>query len=277
MAPICATLGSMTETARSEASPANLVARLRAAGCAFAEEEAQILLAAAADAVTLERLVQRRVAGEPLEYVVGAVEFGGLRVSLMPGVFVPRQRSVLLVEIAAELAASASTIVDLCCGSGALGAVLATRLPGASIIAADIDQIATECAGVNLAGRGQVYLGDLFEALPQAMRGRIDLVVCNAPYVPTSAIAMMPPEARVHEPQATLDGGADGLDLLRRVAREAVPWMARSSHLVMEVGESQADTARQIFAAAGFAASIRRDDDRGAVAVVGTRDASDRA
>ncbi|WP_207837635.1 putative protein N(5)-glutamine methyltransferase [Williamsia soli] len=267
----------MTETARSEALLASLVARLRAAGCVFAEDEAQILLAAAADPVILEQLVQRRIAGEPLEYIVGAVQFGGLRVSVMPGVFVPRQRSVLLVEIATELAAPAGTVVDLCCGSGALGTVLAARLPDAAIIAADIDPIATECAGVNLAGRGRVYLGDLFEALPQTMRGRIDLVVCNAPYVPTSAIATMPPEARVHEPQATLDGGADGLDLLRRVADESAPWMARPSHLVMEIGESQADTARQIFEVAGFEASIRRDDHRGAVAVVGTRDATGRA
>lgn len=272
VAPVCATFDPMTETARSAASSAVVVARLRAAGCVFAEDEAQILVAAAADPVALERLVQRRVAGEPLEYITGSVEFGGLQVSVIPGVFVPRQRSLLLVEIAVELALPAATIVDMCCGSGALGSVLATRLPAATIVAADIDPVAADCARVNLAGRGQVHLGDLFDALPHELGGHIDVVVCNAPYVPTAAIATMPPEAREHEPQSTLDGGVDGLDLLRRVAVSAPRWLARPSHLVMEVGASQAHTACDIFTAAGFAASIRRDDDRGAIAVVGALD-----
>jgi release factor glutamine methyltransferase len=261
----------MTETARSEASVAIVVARLRAGGCVFAEDEARILVAAAADPASLEQLVLRRVAGEPLEYIVGAVEFGGLQVSVMSGVFVPRQRSLLLVEVASELVGPTATILDLCCGSAALAAVLAARLPDAAVVAADIDPVAVACAEINLAGRGQVYRGDLFDPLPSTMRGGLDIVVCNAPYVPTAAIATMPPEAREYEPQATLDGGADGLDLLRRVAAAAPQWMARPSHLVMEVGERQIDTAQEIFAGAGFAASVRRDDDRGAIAVVGSR------
>lgn len=246
------------------------VARLRAAGCVFAEDEARILFAAAADDDVLEGFVVRRVAGEPLEYIVGAAEFGGLMIAVAPGVFVPRQRSLLLVEAVTELAVPTATILDLCCGSAAIAAVLATRLPRAMIAAADIDPVAIECAKANLAGRGRVYLGDLFDALPTEMRGTVDVVVCNAPYVPTAAIATMPPEARDHEHRATLDGGADGLDLLRRVAAAAPVWLSRPGSLVMEIGDSQVDSASAIFASAGFAPTIRTDDERGALTITGS-------
>lgn len=255
--------------ARSEPSIEDVVARLRTAGCVFAEDEARILVDVATDADDLEQLVARRVAGEPLEYIVGATEFGGLMVAVRPGVFVPRQRSLLLVEIAAEVAGSDAYIADLCCGTGALAAVLAVRLPRASVVAADIDLAAVQCAQTNLAGRGEVFCGDLFDALPAALRGRLDIVVCNVPYVPTAAISTMPPEARDHEPQMTLDGGVDGLDLLRRVASAAPAWTTRPAHLVMEVGRGQVDAALAIFADAGFSPAIRDDDERGAIAIVG--------
>lgn len=256
-------------SARSELSIERVVVRLRAAGCVFAEDEARILADTATDADALEQLVVRRVAGEPLEYIVGATEFGGLMVAVRPGVFVPRQRSLLLVEIAAEIAGSDAFILDLCCGSGALSAVLAARFSGASVVAADIDPVAVGCAEINLAGRGEAYCGDLFDALPSTLRGRFDVVVCNAPYVPTAAIAAMPPEARDHEPQVTLDGGADGLDLLRRVATAAPDWTTRPAHLVMEVGRGQVDAALAIFTDTGFSPAIRTDDERGATAIVG--------
>ncbi len=246
-----------------------VVARLRAAGCIFAEDEARILLDAADDIDLLEQFVARRVAGEPLEYIVGATEFGGLMIVVAPGVFVPRQRSLLLVETVIGLATPTSAILDLCCGSGALAAVIAARLPDATVAALDIDPAAIACAQANLAGRGRVYCGDLFDPLPSAMRGHLDVVVCNAPYVPTTAIATMPPEARDHELRATLDGGADGLDLLREVAAATPDWLSRPGHLVMEIGDSQVDSASTIFAAAGLAPTIHADDERGALAIVG--------
>ncbi|ORM35162.1 putative protein N(5)-glutamine methyltransferase [Williamsia sp. 1135] len=258
--------------AEPEPSIEAIVARLRAAGCVFAEDEARILIDAADDEIGLEQLVVRRVAGEPLEYIVGGTEFGGLMIAVAPGVFVPRQRSLLLVETVIDVAGPTARILDLCCGSAALAAVVADRLPDATVAAADIDPIAVACAELNLAGRGQVYRGDLFSPLPSALRGALDVVVCNAPYVPTAAIATMPPEARDHERRATLDGGEDGLDLLRRVAVAAPHWLSRPGHLVMEIGDSQVDSATTIFSDAGFTPTIRTDRERGAIAVVGSVD-----
>ena len=111
-------------------------------------------------------------------------------------------------------------IVDLCCGAGAIGAALAAAVERAEVHAADIDPAAVRCARQNLPA-GQVYQGDLYGPLPAALRGRVQILAANVPYVPTGEIGFLPPEARVHEPSAALDGGADGLDVLRRVAAGA--------------------------------------------------------
>ena len=197
--------------------PAELVGRLRAAGCVFAEQEAALLVGAAPSVRALESMVARRVAGEPLEYVVGWAEFCGLRMVVEPGVFVPRHRTELLVDEAARLLEGVAypVVLDLCCGCGALGAALAVRREVA-LYAADVDPAAVRCARVNLAeAGGHVFEGDLFDPLPRDLRGRVDVLLANVPYVPTDAIALMPPEARDHELRVTLDGGADGLDVFR--------------------------------------------------------------
>jgi release factor glutamine methyltransferase len=196
------------------------------------------------------------VAGEPLEVVVGWAEFCGLRIRLDRGVFVPRQRTRFLVEQAVSLIGSGAVVVDLCCGSGAIGAVLANRVTGVALYAADIDATAVACARGNLTGRGQVFRGDLFAALPGYLRGRVDVLVCNAPYVPTAAIALMPPEARLHEPSIALDGGSDGLVVLRRVAADAAAWLARDGHLLVETGEDQVAAALLIFGRQGLSARV---------------------
>jgi release factor glutamine methyltransferase len=244
-----------------------LVARLRAAGCVFAEDEAVLLLGTDAAGESLERLVERRVAGEPLEQVLGWAEFDGMRIAVAPGVFVPRRRSELLVRIGAGLLEDrpTSVVVDLCCGTGALGAAIARRTPGAEVHGADLDPDAVACARRNLA---HVHEGDLFGALPPALRGRIDLVVVNAPYVPTDAIALMPPEARDHEHRIALDGGSDGLDLHRRIAADARTWLAPGGAVVIETSERQSPTTLALFERAAHRAEIVRDDDLDATAVV---------
>ena len=257
----------------SDALLAQVAARLRAAGCVFAEDEARILVGVALDPGNLEALAQRRMSGEPLEYIVGAAEFGGLMVTVLPGVFVPRQRSLLLVEIAAEGAPPGSVVVDLCCGSGALAALYAARHSDAQVVAADIDPVAAECARINLEGRGEVVCGDLFGPLPARLRGRVNVLMCNVPYVPTAAIATMPPEARDFEPVATLDGGPDGLDLMREVVTQAPGWLAPGGRLVMEVGAAQIDPARVVFTQAGLVPSVHCDAERGATVVAGIRTA----
>ncbi len=226
----------------------------------FAEEEAALLEAAAASPEHLEEMVGQRVDGLPLEHVVGWAEFCGQRVVVTKGVFVPRHRTELLVDLATEL--KGEIIVDLCCGSGAIGAVLQQRLPEATVYAADIDPAAVECARENLTN---VFEGDLFDALPSELRGRIDTVVANVPYVPADDIQFMPPEARDYEARVALNGGPDGLDVLRRVAAQAAHWLKPGGHLMSETSTRQAPNALAAFTDAGFEASVATSEDSTAV------------
>ncbi len=249
--------------------PAGLVARLRAAGCVFAEDEARLLLAAADATAVLEDLVARRVAGVPLEQVLGWAEFAGLRVVVEPGVFVPRRRTELLVREALRLVAGRpAVVVDLCCGSGAVAAALAAAAPGLDLHAADLDPAAVHCARRNLP-RAAVHEGDLYAALPPDLRGRVDVLVANAPYVPTSAIALMPPEARDHEPRSALDGGRDGVDVHRRIAAGALDWLSPAGTLLVETSEEQAPATRAALAAAGLRTEVVRDEETAGTVVLG--------
>ncbi|MGA1836210.1 methyltransferase [Herbiconiux sp. 11R-BC] len=362
--------------AGGEWSNAAVAARLRAAGCVFAEEEAALLLEAAGfgaeggfdeaseheaggiirtepgtsaghaglrhvdapDPVALERLIAQRVAGLPLEHILGWAEFAGLRIAVDPGVFVPRRRTEFLVQHAvaalahgrdahpaAEAASAAQrpehrtspsgaadreaggahpgdgasalehpehrrtqggtadreagdthpaagvVVLDLCCGSGAVGAAMAAAVAGADVYAADIDPAAVRSARRNIPRPERVFEGDLYDALPGTLRGRIDVIVVNAPYVPTAAIATMPPEARLHEARVALDGGADGLDVQRRVAADALGWLARGGTLLIETSEAQAPTTAAVFAEAGLHPRIERSDELDATVVIGTR------
>ncbi len=245
-----------------------LVARLRAAGCVFAEDEAALLSSAARSPGELRQLVDARVAGQPLEYLLGWVDFAGLRIAVGPGVFVPRQRTELLVERALPLVGDGGTVVELCCGAAAVSAALLAARPGLRLYAADIDEVAVRCAAANLGGRGRVYRGDLYAPLPGELRGAVDVLVVNAPYVPSEAIATMPPEARLHEPLTALDGGADGLDLHRRIAAGAGEWLAPGGHLVIETSRGQASRTAGLAEAAGLRAQVVRDEQRDATAVV---------
>lgn len=243
----------------------------------FAEDEAALLLGTGLVGEPLEALVARRVAGEPLELVLGWAEFDGLRIRVAPGVFVPRRRSELLVRVGVEHLGEAgpgrgrsgqAVVVDLCCGTGALGAAIARRRPDVLVHATDLDPAAVACARTNLPP-GQVHAGDLFDGLPPGLRGMVDLVLVNAPYVPTSAIALMPPEARDHEHRIALDGGADGLALHRRIAAEVGPWLAPGGAVVVEASRAQAPTTAALLADAGLTARVVRDDDLDATAVSG--------
>ena len=254
----------------TDADPA-VVARLRAAGCVFAEDEARLLAAAAGSRAELDLLVERRAGGLPLELVVGWAEFRGLRIFVDPGVFVPRRRSEFLVETAVSLARGPDpVIVDLCCGTGALGLAVAVALGGAELHAADIDPAAVACARRNVepAG-GHVYQGDLFGPLPRALRGRVGILICNAPYVPSQEVAFLPPEARDYEPRGALDGGPDGLTVLRRVAAEAPGWLAPGGALLVETSDQQAPAMTRAMTAGGLTARVSGCAESGATVVTG--------
>lgn len=251
-----------------------IVAALRAAGCVYAEEEAALLEAQAPDPDELALMLARRVVGEPLEQVLGWAEFCGLRIRVVPGVFVPRKRTEELAELAiglaigpvigpvigpaTELARSTEhppVVVDLCCGTGAIGVAVAASLPAIELHAADVDPDAAACARLNVT-TGQVHYGDLYDALPGSLRGRVDLLLVNAPYVPTDEVRLMPPEARLHEHHVALDGGADGLDLHRRTAEDVGDWLAPGGSLLIETSPRQAAETAQICASVGLSVQV---------------------
>lgn len=249
-----------------------LVTRLRTAGCVFAEDEARLLTETARTPAELDDMVRRRADGLPLEHVLGWAEFCGMRVHVDPGVFVPRRRTEFLVGQAVAVAPPRAVVVDLCCGSGALGAATATAHDVGELYAADIDPAAVRCARRNLAPLGgEVYEGDLFDPLPAGLRGRVDVLAANVPYVPSGSVGLLPPEARVHEPRAALDGGDDGLDVLRRVAANAPSWLAPGGSLLAETSEQQAEAASAVLAASGLVPRVVSSEELYATVLVGTR------
>jgi release factor glutamine methyltransferase len=185
-----------------------------------------------------------------------------------PGVFVPRRRSEFVVEQAALVMQPGAVVVDMCCGSGAIGAALAA-VQRIDLYAVDIDPAAVACARRNIGG--QVYQGDLYESLPLMLRGRIDVLVVNAPYVPTSELDFMPPEARLYEPKVALDGGVDGLDIQRRIAASAPRWLAAGGTILIETSARQASTTAEIIARAGLQPTVLSSDELDATVVVGIR------
>ncbi len=245
-----------------------IVARLRTAGCVFAEDEAELIISAARSPDELERMITRRVAGLPLEQILGWAEFCGLRVAVAPGVFVPRRRTEFMVEQAILL--DPRVVLDLCCGSGAVALALADRVERLEVHATDIDTAAVACARGNLAAIGPVYAGDLFAGVPLELRGRLDVITANTPYVPSDAVALMPPEARVHEPRVALDGGSDGLLIARRVSAEVTDWLAPGGSVLIETSEAQAPRLAAVFGADGLRARIATSDELGATVVIGT-------
>jgi release factor glutamine methyltransferase len=241
--------------------------RLRAAGCVFAEDEARMLISAAGSAGELEGMVDRRAAGLPLEQVLGWAEFCGLRIAVEPGVFVPRRRTEFLVREAVTLAEPEDIIVDMCCGAGAIAAALAAAVDRAEVHAVDIDPAAVRCARRNVPGH--VYQGDLYQPLPGRLRGRVAILTANVPYVPSGQVSLLPAEARAHEPLVALDGGADGLDVLRRVAAGAPAWLVPGGQLLIETSERQAAHAAAAFAGSGLNPRVASSAALGATVVIG--------
>ena len=252
----------------TQETEAELVAVLRAAGCVFAEEEASLLLEQTPS--RRAEMVARRVAGEPLEHVVGWVELGGVRLRLDPGVFIPRQRTLLLIEAAQDLLQAEDAVLDLCCGSGAIGALLAGRIPGLTVTAADIDPIAVENAAHNLAPHGgRAVVADLFDGVPPHLAGTLAVITANVPYIPTAELDFLPRDAREHEPVTTHDGGEDGLRVLALVAQQATGWLREGGSLLSECSIGQIDAALLLLERAGLTARVQEDGET--AVVIGTR------
>ncbi|MGA7435558.1 MAG: putative protein N(5)-glutamine methyltransferase [Solirubrobacterales bacterium] len=249
-----------------------IVEELRAAGSVFAEDEAAMLVETASSPDELAAMVQQRVGGVPVQQIVGWADFCGLRILLEPGVFVPRHKTEFLVEKAIGLGSSGDVVLDLCCGTGAIGIAVSAGLQGVELHAADIDPTAVKCARRNvLPVGGRVWDGDLYEPLPDSLRGRVNLLLANAPYVPTREVRLMPRESRLHEEMVTLDGGEDGLEIQRRVIEGASDWLAPGGRLLIETSDVQAEGTIEVMKEAGFSTTVSMSRELNATVATGTR------
>lgn len=250
----------------------NIVNKLRNSGCVFAQEEARLLIGASRTLGELNEKVDSRVDGLPLEHILEWTEFCGLRIVVEPGVFIPRRRTEFLVQQAISLAESSdNVVVDLCCGSGAVGVAFVSAVVGSQLYSVDIEPSAVRCARLNAAGLGQVFQGDLFTPLPSEIQGRVNILMANAPYVPTQEIEMMPRESRLHEPMVALDGGEDGCDVQRLVVAQAPLWLAPGGNLIIETSKQQSTKVAAMCSNKGLIPRIVRSDELDATVVIATK------
>jgi release factor glutamine methyltransferase len=227
----------------------DVVESLRHAGCVAAEEEARELAAAARSGLGLDQLVARRVAGEPLAWITGRTVFCGRELCVDSGVFVPRWQSEVLARTAAQLLPERGVAVDLCTGAGSVAAVLATTRPDAVVFATELDPLAVACARRNGV---QVLEGDLFAPLPDGIRRRVDVLTAIAPYVPHAALDRLPRDVAEFEPVISLDGGHDGLDVVRRIVAGSVDWVRSGGSVLLEVGSNQVGDVASLLEHTGY-------------------------
>ncbi len=248
-----------------------VAAQLRESGSVFAEEEAGLLLAQF-DGSELAAALLDRVAGEPLEHILGWAEFAGVRIHVAAGVFVPRRRSEILLQQALEHLPRHGLLVELCCGAAPVATAIAAARADATVFASDVDPAAVACARLNLERLGgHAEVGDLAASVPVDYVGRVDVLVANAPYVPTDEIALMPSEARLHEPTEALDGGPDGTNLQDQVAAAARPLLSPTGVVIIETSRRQADATASRMLWRGFVPEVVLDDEVDGTCVIGRR------
>jgi len=228
----------------------SLAALLACAGFVAANEEAEELLACAGgDVELLGRLTGRRLKGEPLAWITGSVSFCGVQIRVDPGVYVPRWQSEALARRAVERLPVGGLAIDVCTGAGVLATILSTARPGARVVASDLDTRAVACATANGV---EAYCGDLFDPLPHGLEGCVDVVVGVVPYVPTSALRLLPRDTFAFESSLSYDGGTDGTEILRRVLRSSLRFLRARGALLLELGGEQADALGDDLARLGY-------------------------
>jgi release factor glutamine methyltransferase len=233
-------------------------------------------------AARVAHMVERRTAGQPLQYVLGEWSFRGLDVYVDPRVLIPRPETELTVQVALDEAArlgarrgrrnpwsgseSSYTVADLGTGSGVIALALATELPDAEVWATDVSADALAVARANFAGAGSVAArvrvarGDWFDALPRELRGGLRMVVTNPPYVAEPEVDDLPPEVALHEPRRALVSGPTGLEAIERIVADAITWLEPGGFIVVELAPHQAEAASVLARAAGFdAVRVERD------------------
>jgi release factor glutamine methyltransferase len=237
-----------------------VVAALAEGGCVAPAEEADALFLASSEGVgRIEDLVARRLQGEPLAWITGSVLFCGVRILVDPGVFVPRPHTEAMARRAVALLPADGIAVDLCTGSGAVAAVLASAHPEATVMATDIDPIAVACARRNGVS---ALVGDLDEPLPPSLRGRVDVMTAVVPYVPTEELPFLPRDVLANEPRTALDGGPRGTTQLIRAGQAAARWLRPGGSVLLELGGDQAKEVAAAFEKVGLSGiRVHRDGD----------------
>jgi release factor glutamine methyltransferase len=208
-------------------------------------------------------LVARRLAGEPLQYVLGTAAFRRLELAVGPGVFIPRPETELVAERAMELLPRGGVLVDLCTGSGAIALSVADERPDARVFATEVSPAAAAWAERNRSSLGlpvELHAGDLFDPLPGDLRGEVDVVVSNPPYVDEAERSLLPRDVVDHEPHEALFAPGSGTSVVRRIAAAAPEWLRDGGRLVLEIGETQGRAVAELLRENGFAeVSIRTD------------------
>jgi release factor glutamine methyltransferase len=246
---------------RADGDLERTAAALQRAGCVAARDEAvELLTAAQGDESTLHELVARRSAGEPLAWLVGSASFCGLRVSVCPGVYVPRPQSEALAREAIARLPRRGLAVDLCTGCGAVAVAVGRARPEARVIATEIDPAAAACARGN---NVEVRVGDMTAPLPEEVLAQVDVVTAVVPYVPSGELRLLPRDVVKYEPLGALDGGADGTDLLARAVVESAPLLRPGGSLLLELGGREADLLEPLLAEHGYRDLLRLYDEEG--------------
>lgn len=248
---------------RDAGDVAGLTDLLSREGFLAADEEADALVArAGGDAASLQALVDRRLTGEPLAWIIGHTAFCDLTVRVDPGVYVPRWLSEPLARRAAARLPDNGIAVDLCTGSGAIAMTMAAAHAGARVVACDVDESAIACA---IANGVEAYRGDLFASLPAALQGQVDVVAGVVPYVPTPELPLLQRDTFTFEGTLAYDGGVDGAAILRRVLEESPGWLRTGGALLLELGGDQAELLAGDLAHLGFVDVIVLADEDGDV------------
>ncbi len=207
----------------------------------------------------LRGMIQRRAAGEPVQYITGKSPFRTIEVNVGAGVLIPRPETEVLVGEALAYVPKDedSLVLDLCCGSGCIACAVATERPKAQVLAADISPVAVEITQKNvndlsLQDRVQVFEGDLLEAVPKEFHGFVDVIVTNPPYIPTTVCETLPAEVGEFEPRLALDGGEDGLDIFRAILAGSQDILAPGGVLAAELHETCLEAAQELAEASGL-------------------------
>jgi release factor glutamine methyltransferase len=237
-----------------------VVRQLADGGCVAPDAEADALLRASSEGVgPIEELIVRRLRGEPLAWITGSATFCGVRIWVEPGVFVPRPHSEGLARRAVSLLPAEGIAVDLCTGSGAVAAVLASAHPRAHVMATDVDPVAVACARRNGI---RALVGNLDEPLPPSVRERIDVITAVVPYVPTEELHLLPRDVLASEPRRALDGGPRGTTVLVHAAEAAARWLRPGGTVLLEIGGTQAGELARTLADLGLSEMrVHRDGD----------------